>query len=263
VQELRPDPQSGEGRYVRSFLVMRLIIGLIGVLLPFALVFIDYGAFQGYPFPRGSESIYYYSGMREVFTVSIGTIGFFLFAYKLTERNLDNTLSFFAGLAAMLIPLFPTAPPALIQQGFTKPTNPVPPDLTPLQKAVTQPTTHSIHQFASGFFILCLGLTAVVFGIREGQRRARKDRPHFGPTFWRYYHWACAGGILAAAIWILFTMKIFQGPYWSLLVGEGVAAFSFGASWTAKGAEWRYLFGRSTADEKAARATLATPYGAA
>jgi hypothetical protein len=58
-------------------------------------------------------------------------------------------------------------------------------------------------------------------------------------------------------------MKIFQGPYWSLLVGEGVAAFSFGASWTAKGAEWRYLFGRSTKDEKAARATLATPYSAA
>jgi hypothetical protein len=138
VQELRPDPESGEGRYVRSFLVMRLIIGLIGVLLPFALVFIDHRAFHGYPYPRGSESIYYYSGMREVFTVSIGTIAFFLFAYKLTERNLDNTLSFFAGLAAMLIPLFPTAPPALIQQGFTKRTNPVPPDLTPLQKAFTQ-----------------------------------------------------------------------------------------------------------------------------
>jgi hypothetical protein len=52
-------------------------------------------------------------------------------------------------------------------------------------------------------------------------------------------------------------MKIYQGPYWSLLVGEGTCAFAFGASWTAKGAEWRYLFGRSTAAEKTARAELA------
>jgi len=158
AQDLRPDPHSGEGRYVRSFLVMRLFIGFIGVLLPFALVFIDHWWFHGYPWPRGSESIYYYSGMREVFTVSIGTIAFFMFAYKITERNLDNTLSFFAGLAGILIVLFPTAPPALIQKGFTTPTNPVPPGLTPLQKSLTEPTTHTIHQFTSGAFILFLGL---------------------------------------------------------------------------------------------------------
>jgi hypothetical protein len=257
AQDLRPDPQSGEGRYVRSFLVMRLFIGFIGVLLPFALVFIDHWWFHGYPWPRGSESIYYYSGMREAFTVSIGVIAFFMFAYKITERNLDNTLSFFAGVAGLLIVAFPTAPPALIQKGFTTPTNPVPPDLTPLQKSLTEPTTHTIHQFTSGAFILFLGLTAITFGIREGQRTKRYDHPHFGPTFWRNYHWGMAGLMLAAAVWILFTMKIYQGPYWSLLVGEGTCAFAFGASWTAKGAEWRYLFGRSTAAEKTARAELA------
>src|SRR6266704_784650 len=114
---------------LRPVLVMRLFIGFIGVLLPFALVFIDHWWFQGYPWPRGSESIYYYSGMREAFTVSIGVIAFFMFAYKITERNLDNTLSFFAGVAGLLIVAFPTAPPALIQKGFTTPTNPVPPDL--------------------------------------------------------------------------------------------------------------------------------------
>jgi len=261
-QELRPDPQSGAGRYVRSFLVMRLFIGFIGVLLPFALVLIDHWAFHGYPWPRGSESIYYYSGMREVFTVSIGTIAFFMFAYKITERNLDNTLSFFAGVSGMLIPLFPTAPPALIQDGFHKPTNPVPPDLTPLQKALTQPTTHTIHQVTSGAFIFFLGLTAVTFGIREGRRKKenRYDHPYFGPTFWRYYHFGCALAMVGAGVWIFITMKVHHGhPYWGLLVGEGVCALAFGASWTAKGAEWRYLFGRSTADEKTARAALATP----
>jgi hypothetical protein len=252
LQEIRPNPRSGEGRYVRSFLVMRLIIGFLGVLLPLALVFIDHWAFNGYPYPRGSESIYYYSGMREVFTASIGTIAFFLFAYKITEKNLDNTLSFLAGLAGMLIPLFPTGPPALHQRGLHGLTNPVPPQLTPLQRALTENTTHTIHQWTSGFFIFFLGLTAITFVIREGQRRRRNDNPLFGPTFWRWYHWGCAGAILAAGIWIVFTLWIFRGPYWSLLVGEGVSAAAFGASWLAKGAEWRYLFGTGTAAQKIA-----------
>lgn len=237
VQELRPDPKSGEGRYVRSFLVMRLIIGFLGVLLPFALVFIDRWAFHGSPFPRGSMSIYYYSGMREVFTVSIGTIGFFLFAYKITEQNLDNTLSFVAGLAGMLIPLCPTARPSATSK-------PPPPKLTPLQNLLTEHGTQIVHLVASAVFITLLGLIAITFGIREGQRKVRNDDPHFSPTFWRWYHWSCALLILAAGIWIVCTLVVFSGPYWSLLVGEGVSAAAFGASWLAKGAEWNYLFGR-------------------
>ena len=39
----RPDAQTGAGRYVRSFLVERLIIGSLGVLLPVMTVFIDWG----------------------------------------------------------------------------------------------------------------------------------------------------------------------------------------------------------------------------
>ena len=226
---------------MRSFLVMRLIIGFLGVLLPFALVLIDHWAFHGYPYPRGSESIYYYSGMREVFTVSIGTIAFFLFAYKITEKNLDNTLSFFAGLAGMLIPLCPTKPPPVYFAG--KPTIPTPPHLTPLQNLLGEPATHTIHMWTSVVFIVLLGASVIVFGVREGQRTLRDDNPHFGPLFWRSYHWCCATVMAGAGIWILFTLVIFHGPYWSLLVGEGVSAAAFGASWLAKGAEWSYLFG--------------------
>jgi hypothetical protein len=45
---------------------------------------------------------------------------------------------------------------------------------------------------------------------------------------------------------------IFHGPYWSLLVGEAVSAAAFGASWLAKGAEWRYLFWSGTKAQKLA-----------
>jgi hypothetical protein len=64
--EPRPtDPDSA--RYVRSYLVMRIFIGALGVALPFMLVLSDGLAFDGDPFPHGSLSAYYYSGARELF----------------------------------------------------------------------------------------------------------------------------------------------------------------------------------------------------
>ncbi|MGZ4314663.1 MAG: hypothetical protein ACXVRS_02395, partial [Gaiellaceae bacterium] len=93
---------------------MRVVIGALGVAMPFLLVLIDKLAFHGDPFPRDSLSVYYYSGMREVFVVILASTGFFLIAYKITERNLDNTLSVVAGLAAITIPLFPTGRPSAL-----------------------------------------------------------------------------------------------------------------------------------------------------
>ena len=61
---------------------------------------------------RGSLSVYYYSGMREVFVGTLAATGVFFVAYKVWERNLENLLSLVAGLSACLIALFPTWPPS-------------------------------------------------------------------------------------------------------------------------------------------------------
>jgi hypothetical protein len=239
VIEKRPPPDELSGRYVRSFLFLRLTIGFLGFALPLALVFIDWKAFNGDPVPRDSLSVYYYSGMREVFTVTLGTIAFFLFAYKITERNLDNTLSILAGLAGMLIPLCPTSPPTGL--------NPQP-ALTPLQELLSEKWTTRIHFGASAAFIALLGTVCWFFGRREGERT---DPQGWVPrSFWKFWHSACAGAIGVAGVWILLTTKIFGHgpvyhghPYWSLLLGEWIATWAFGLSWLAKGAELKYLFG--------------------
>jgi len=228
----RPKADEGAGMYIRSFLFLRLMIGFLGVTLPFTLVFFDWLAFSGDPVPRGSMSIYYYSGMREVFTVTLGTIAFFLFAYKFTEKNLDNTLSIVAGLAGMTIPLFPTGRPRGV--------HPLP-SLTPLQNLIGEDWTKYIHYGASAIFIASLGGICVLFGRRE---RKRPEHGNVLPArFWQGWHFVCAGAIVVAAIWIVVTTWFVHGPYWSLLVGEGVSAVAFGASWFVKGAEIRYLFG--------------------
>jgi hypothetical protein len=235
---------------VRSFLFLRVVIGALGIALPFLLVFIDKLAFHGDPFPRDSLSVYYYSGMREVFVVILATTGFFLIAYKITEKNLDNTLSLIGGLAAITIALFATGRPSAIFS-FTP--------FTPLQNLIGEDWTKWIHFGASAVFIGALGGISILFGRREAERPEHDNK--LPTSFWRGYHFICAGAIGAAVIWIIITTWFVDGPYWSLLAGEAACAFAFGASWFMKGAEIDYLLGRHETPEASGAAPAIDPAG--
>ena len=228
----RPDPdtQKEELWYVRSFLWMRVGIGVLGVILPLWLVFADKLAFHGDPFPRGSLSAYYYSGMRDVFVGIMSATAVFLLTYKISEKNLDNLASLFAGICAGLIPLFPTGRPAHSQ---------IP--LTPLQDLLGETTVKTIHFVAAALFIGLLAVLSYYFGVREGKRPQRPDTR--SPRFWKWFHWACTFAMVLAIVWIVVTLSV-GWPDRALLIGEWAAAWAFGASWLAKGAEIDTLFGR-------------------
>jgi hypothetical protein len=240
---------------VRSFLVERLIIGSLGVLLPVMTVFIDWGGFGGNPVPRDSLSAYYYSGMREWFVFSLATAGFFLIAYKITEKNLDNAASIVAGVCAVLIAFFPTAPSSAGKAAceHLTPVPPVPAEKlacippTPLQKAIGEGAVHAVHVAASAGFILALGLISVLFGRREGARPRHGNR--IPGHFWQWFHIGCAIAIGIAAVWIILapTTRVINGPYWSLFAGETACVVAWGASWFAKGYEIQYVLGKSGA----------------
>lgn len=230
--EPRPDPdtQKDATLYVRSYLWMRVAVGLLGIALPFVLVLIDKVAFHGDPFPRGSLSVYYYSGMRDEFVGILGATGIFLITYKVAERNLDNTLSLLAGLSAIVIALFPTGTPPYAH---------VP--LTPLQKLVGESTTMWVHYSASGVFLVSLAVITFFFGVREGNRPPRPGNR--SPAFWRWFHWTCAGVMGLALLWIVITLSVGWPPR-ALLIGECVSAWAFGVSWLFKGAELDMLFAK-------------------
>ena len=225
-----PDAQKEASWYVRSFLWMRIWIGILGVVMPLWLVFEDKLAFDGDPFPRDSLSGYYYSGMRDVFVGTICAIGVFLFTYKISERNLDNVASFLAGLAAAFVALCPTGPPESVST------------LTPLQEWWGETTVKVIHFVAAGVFIGCLALLTYFFGVREGKRPRRPGRR--SPKFWQWYHWACTSAMVLAILWIVVTMAVGWPPK-ALLAGEWLAVWAFGASWFMKGAELDTLLGRT------------------
>ena len=91
-----------------SYMTLRRIVGLIGILLPFALVIIHMLLVRQAVL-LGSVSGYYYTGVRGILVGSLCAIGVFLYAYRGYDRW-DNILTNSAGVFAIGVALFPTAP---------------------------------------------------------------------------------------------------------------------------------------------------------
>lgn len=219
-------PPSGQdvSRYVWSYLVLRLIVGAVGVALPILLVFIDGVLYGEHPFFRDSLSAYYYSGVRDLFVGGLCATGVFLIAYKVADHNGDNRLSTVAGVAALVVALCPTERPSDKAEKI---------DLTPLQAHLHEGVAQGIHFSAAGIFIVSLGVISFYFGMREGEAPQRGKR---SPRFWRNFHRACSGVIALAVLWMLVTAVLKQ-PRTHLLIGETASVWAFGVSWFWKGFE--------------------------
>ena len=96
----------GPGREFISYLTLRRVVGMLGVLLPVVVAggCIVLGACSGI-----LESISAYQGtiMRNVFAGTLFTVGWFLFSYKGYEPK-DDIAGDLGGLFALGVALFPT-----------------------------------------------------------------------------------------------------------------------------------------------------------
>jgi hypothetical protein len=219
--------------YLKSYLVMRAFIGLTGIIMPIALITFD--SLLSHRFAvLGSLSVYYHTGVRDIFVGSLCAVSVFLITYKVFERNLDNTLSVVAGIAAMVIAFFPTSRPA----GSSLP-------LTPFQAYAGEHRVAVVHYTAAAVFMLALVIISFTFGAREGKRLQQRGavQAKFSPRFWRWFHWGCAIAILLSAAFIVVTQTLHVYDAYSLFIGETVAVFAFGVSWLAKGTEIFNLLG--------------------
>lgn len=221
---VKPRPDN-EPTYVRSYVFTRFAIGLLGVLLPPVLVFLEPALFDGLPAPRGSLSAYYYSGLREVFVGGLWAIGVFLVVYKFLDFSWESLLSSSAGAAAVLVAVFPTERPG---DGVTP---------TPFQVKLGEDVVTAIHYGAAVAFIALLVPIALFFARDEGRRAHRA---------WQGFHTVAAVFIVFGAVLAAFA-GITGGPDKGVLFGEWIAIWAFGASWLVKGAEWETLFGRRAA----------------
>ena len=195
-------------QYLRSYLVQRLVIGLLGLTLPAILVV---KTLQRSGDIEGSLSGYYYTDARDLFVGALIAVGVFLMTYMVLEKNLDNFFSLAAGLGALVVALVPTGAPSGVVRFQTLPV--------------------WMHFTAAALFIGSLGVISARFGYGE---RRRTDPVATHRVFWSWFHYGCAIVILLAVLFIVVTHNGFDK---SLLVGESVAVAAFGVSWTAKGSE--------------------------
>ena len=213
--------------YLSAYLLMRTLVGLLGVALPLVLIAGDLWVVDGDPSVRGSLSAYYHSGMRDLFVGTLCATGIFLIAYQVFRHRWENLLTTVAGFAAFGVALFPTGLPPERET-----------ELTPLQRQLGEGPTMAVH-FACAFaFIALLAVICCVFARRDGQRDDREGGRYNEPR-WAAFHYGCAAVIALAVVFIVVTKVTHRFDRHSLFVGETVAVFSFGASWLSKGRELR------------------------
>lgn len=215
--------------HARSYLLIRVIVGMIGILLPFVLWGLEASPLlkAGWRV-RGSLSAYYHSGARDIFVGALCVTGFLLITYMAGHRRLwDYWLSTIAGVAVLGVALLPTTRPNIDETGACGSVPTPPAGCTPLQQVLGERALGAIHLFSAAVFILSLAALCFVFAKREEKHNsaahARFDR-------------ACGTAILLAVAWVVLGLfvevKIFGLTH--LYVGEVVSVLSFGACWIHK-----------------------------
>jgi len=206
---------------IMSYLLMRVLIGVIAVLLPFALILANWIIGHGV---QSSVSGYYYTPMRNIFVGSLCAIGVFLISYDGYDLA-DRTITDVAGLCAICIACFPTTP-------------------------AHQPTAR---QALIGDLHLTFACTAFVLLSVMAFRFAKRQPTPPGLTWWRRVEYAfgftgpgdsqalaweravyrVSGGMILTCVILIYPLSTAAAH--SLLVLETIMLVAFGLSWFVKG----------------------------
>ncbi len=223
-------PSSTPPPYARSYLMIRMAVGLMGILLPLALIAGEYFFVRGDVSIRGSLSSYYHSPMGDLFVAVLSITGFLLILYRAGEhRTPDFWFSLVAGIAVLGVVFFPTWRPGLPPGAPLCGDTPQPPGCSSVEQFLHEGPTAVIHAVCAVVFILSLAVIAGLFA-RESRRLA-KAKPHLAKD--ASVQWACAVVILAAVMWVAAGswLDLTVWKITPLYAGEVASVWAFGISW--------------------------------
>jgi len=212
---------------VMSFLLLRQMIGILGIMLPFTLaigtfLISDCSEFQP------SISHYYYSIMHIVFVGTLCVLGGFLITYRGTSKyKYENAVSNFAGVCAFGVAMFPTDMKGL---GSTSGRGCQFIELKPA--LMTPEHTGWIHYgFAAALFLCFVVFCMKIFqdadlGEPVDAKKARRNKTY---KICGYIIMASIAGIAVCAFWDNIDFR------YSTIIFETTALLPFGFSWLLKG----------------------------
>jgi hypothetical protein len=207
---MNQDSPSG-GIFSISYAIMRRFVGWLGLSLPFVLPAGYAIFFSRHNFP-GSVSGYYYSGMRNYLVAALCVLGVLFIGYNAYNDRLDFWITNLAGVFAVGVAFFPTAPAAA-----------------------------SAHQREMGYihfaFAALLFTTLAIMALRFSKTDTGRQ-PTSQKRLRNIVYLTCAA-LIAASMVVAFVTNFLPADIKqsmpSLFWFEAIAVVAFSASWLVKG----------------------------
>ncbi|MET9001337.1 DUF998 domain-containing protein [Amycolatopsis sp. Hca4] len=204
---------NGDANLVHSYRFLRKAIGIIGIALPWVLM-IGKSLIWGGGL-LGSISGYYYSELRGVFVGSLCAVGVFLLSYR-GYATRGDLISTFAGIAAIVVALFPTTPPGNYNG--------------------TDQVLAAVHATAATCFFVALALFCLWLFPSHPEKRPGQPPQSNDPR--RKIYVTC-GVVIVLALVLIAIFGWFAhnrlGPVNPVLWLETIAIFAFGVAWFVRG----------------------------
>lgn len=241
--------------FTKSYLGIRFIIGMIGLLLPVSLLVIDSVFIDTPVSARGSMSAYYHSGARDLFVGGLVAVGVTLIGYLWWRwQTWDFWLSVAAGFGAIGVAMFPTGREGVdaSDTSCADPVGPSIPACAPIQVRLGEGPVEALHFGFTLLVVVSFAALALVFALRDfgygaaAHQISAGDRSRLGvAATWRHVrstgviahlrsiprtilYAVCCLGVINGGIWAL------VGPDWPWprgYTGEFIAFSSFGCAW--------------------------------
>ncbi|MFC7550873.1 hypothetical protein [Plantactinospora sp. GCM10030261] len=212
-------------RYVRSYLVLRMVVGVFGILLPVIMIMGEWLVLRGGVRVRGSLSAYYHSSMRDLFVATLAVTGVLLATYLAAEpRTREFWYSLIAGVAVLGVAFLPTERPGLLDGAARCGSTPMPSGCSPAQQQFGEETTATLHFACAAIFILSLARISSLFARDAARHRARGIA---------VVQRICSGIIVVAVVGVV-AGELLDLELWRitpLYAGEVVSVWAFGISW--------------------------------
>jgi hypothetical protein len=229
---------SRDEAYTRSYRVIRLVVGFLGISLPLIFIFVEAYLLKGGVHVRGSLSAYYHSPLQDVFVGGLCVIGVLLATYMAGEwKTADFWASLIGGVAVLGVVFFPTMRAGLPKGAPLCGSLPQPPSCSFVEQELGEHTTALIHAGCAVVFIVSLAVMSFLFAASEVQptdgRAMVPGKRWFSSRVRRWIYIVCGLIILAAGAWAFWGAGVWQLT--PLYIGEVVSVWAFGLSWLLAG----------------------------
>jgi hypothetical protein len=201
-----------------SYLTMRRLIGILGMMLPFVVVL---GGFIQTSFAiKSSISDYYYSNMRDFFVGLLCCVSLFLITYRGYDI-IDDVLTNLCGIFALGIVAFPTSANSgeVVKVGVC---------------LISDHISAFIHLSFAGLFFLLLSFNSIFLFTKHGTeivsvQKRKRNIVYIVCGLLMFF------SIVFIALYFLYFQESFLSGFHPVLIFETIALLAFGFSWLVKG----------------------------